>query len=644
MYVKEIQINNYGAIKDMEYKFKFSADGNPKPVVFIGANGTGKTLLLSIIVDSLIEMKRNFYNDIPEVSGDNYYRVASKRYIRSNENSAYSRVVFNNKSFYTDLMVYNYDKFKDGFNPKIYQEVSLNNPTLIKNGFYKNVKSPNENVFEKEVFLYFPIERCYIPTWENRKNDKLMISFNNTSYLGYDNNTIIKTNLLQDIESWVLDVLLDKNLFEMKLIPNNNFSPGMHIILGKNTNIVNAINQVLNKVFINKYNSVHIGVTPKYHGTRQIHILGIENNQQADERMIVPTFSNLSSGEVMILGLILSILKSYDNLSDISSVTFDSMNGVVLIDEIDLHLHSDLLKDVLPSLIKMFPRIQFIITSHSPFFLFGMKETFGDECEFVIMPTGTITNHIEHFDEVEKCYSIIDDNYKKILSSLQKANEQLKIIKTPLIITEGKTDWKHIEHALSVFKKKGLFTDLDIAFLQYDFDLGDSKLESLLKNLSKISHANKIIGIFDSDSDIGKKYSSAYNFENNVYGCCIQDDAKRYNCGISIELLYSREDLKTCDETGRRLYLSDEFTEKSHQLKENSNIVCNNGTLIDAYKRGLIKIVDSGVFDNEENSLALSKSDFADYIYNEDGNFANVDVSSFKNILESIQSICKGEV
>lgn len=642
MYVKEIQINNYGAIKDMEYKFKFSADGNPKPVVFIGANGTGKTLLLSIIVDSLIEMKRNFYNDIPEVSGDNYYRVASKRYLRPNENSAYSRIEFDDDSFFVDLMVKDYSSFKESFSPQIYQQVNLRDSSLQKNGFYKHIVAPRDNVFKKEAFLYFPIERYYIPTWENKKNDRLKIAFNDESYLGYDDNTIIKSNLLQDLESWILDVLVDQNLYERHMVPNQNFPQGIPVLLGKNTNIFNTINKILSQVFINKFDSVRLGVTPKMHGTRQIEIIGKLNNQQ--EQMIVPKFSNLSSGETMIIGLMLSILKEYDNLSDISSITFDSMRGVVLIDEIDLHLHSDLLKDVLPSLIKMFPRIQFIITSHSPFFLFGMKGTFGDECEFVIMPTGTITNHIEHFDEVEKCYSIIDDNYKEILSSLQKANEQLNIIKTPLIITEGKTDWKHIEHALSVFKKKGLFTDLDIAFLQYDFDLGDSKLESLLKNLSKISHANKIIGIFDSDSDIGKKYSSAYNFENNVYGCCIQDDVNRYNCGISIELLYSREDLKTCDETGRRLYLSDEFTEKSHQLKENSNIVCNNGTLIDAYKRCLIKIVDSGVFDNEENSLALSKSDFADYIYNEDGNFANVDVSSFKNILESIQSICKGEV
>jgi hypothetical protein len=40
--------------------------------------------------------------------------------------------------------------------------------------------------------------------------------------------------------------------------------------------------------------------------------------------------------------------------------------GVALIDEIDLHLHPKWQMEVLPKLSKEFPRIQFIVTSHSP--------------------------------------------------------------------------------------------------------------------------------------------------------------------------------------------------------------------------------------------------------------------------------------
>lgn len=48
--------------------------------------------------------------------------------------------------------------------------------------------------------------------------------------------------------------------------------------------------------------------------------------------------------------------------------TYD-LQGIVLIDEIDLHLHMEMQKKILPFLITLFPNIQFIVTTHSPFIL-----------------------------------------------------------------------------------------------------------------------------------------------------------------------------------------------------------------------------------------------------------------------------------
>ena len=49
------------------------------------------------------------------------------------------------------------------------------------------------------------------------------------------------------------------------------------------------------------------------------------------------------------------------------------MQGVVLIDEIETHLHVDLQKKILPFLVSFFPRIQFIVTTHSPFVLSSLS-------------------------------------------------------------------------------------------------------------------------------------------------------------------------------------------------------------------------------------------------------------------------------
>lgn len=43
--------------------------------------------------------------------------------------------------------------------------------------------------------------------------------------------------------------------------------------------------------------------------------------------------------------------------------------GIVLIDEIETHLHLELQRVILPILTTIFPNIQFVVTTHSPLFL-----------------------------------------------------------------------------------------------------------------------------------------------------------------------------------------------------------------------------------------------------------------------------------
>lgn len=49
------------------------------------------------------------------------------------------------------------------------------------------------------------------------------------------------------------------------------------------------------------------------------------------------------------------------------------MQGVVLIDEIETHLHVELQKKILPFLVSFFPKIQFIVSTHSPFVLSSLS-------------------------------------------------------------------------------------------------------------------------------------------------------------------------------------------------------------------------------------------------------------------------------
>lgn len=48
--------------------------------------------------------------------------------------------------------------------------------------------------------------------------------------------------------------------------------------------------------------------------------------------------------------------------------------AIVLIEEVDCHIHPRWQRKILPSLTELFPDCQFIVTTHSPYILDGMSE------------------------------------------------------------------------------------------------------------------------------------------------------------------------------------------------------------------------------------------------------------------------------
>jgi predicted ATP-binding protein involved in virulence len=71
----------------------------------------------------------------------------------------------------------------------------------------------------------------------------------------------------------------------------------------------------------------------------------------------------LSSGFSSILSVYADLLTKVE----LRSIAPDEIDGVVFIDEIDAHLHVSLQRKIFSFLDKAFPRVQFIVTTHSPF-------------------------------------------------------------------------------------------------------------------------------------------------------------------------------------------------------------------------------------------------------------------------------------
>ncbi len=81
------------------------------------------------------------------------------------------------------------------------------------------------------------------------------------------------------------------------------------------------------------------------------------------------SFNTLSDGYSAIISIVTELLLRME-AHDVKSY---DLEGIVIIDEIETHLHVDLQKKILPFLTDFFPKIQFIVTTHSPFVLSSLS-------------------------------------------------------------------------------------------------------------------------------------------------------------------------------------------------------------------------------------------------------------------------------
>lgn len=83
------------------------------------------------------------------------------------------------------------------------------------------------------------------------------------------------------------------------------------------------------------------------------------------------SFATLSRGYAAILDIVTDLMMRME--THVTKIY--NMPGIVLIDEIETHLHIELQKKIMPILTRLFPQIQFIVTTHSPFVLNSIANT-----------------------------------------------------------------------------------------------------------------------------------------------------------------------------------------------------------------------------------------------------------------------------
>ncbi|NIM14206.1 MAG: AAA family ATPase [Candidatus Aminicenantes bacterium] len=416
MRLKELYIKNFRGFKELEIKFPGS-----NLLVFVGINGAGKSSILDCIAMFLSQFvgelcrKSSRENEFPITENDinidaeetsNKVTITIEEFLIDNTSeNDFSWIIEKNRSpgkhkskrrkptlsDYTDQI---YDKLnkQPGLNlPALAyyqnQKIILENHSKSKQKKYEfNQFYAYENAFKKGIhdfddfITWFRLEE----DWENEKKIEKGLDF-------------VNKNL--EVVRKALQTFLDK-------IPSADLSH-LRVVRSKN-----------NKVFrfdISHESSLVIEKTGKS--------LKIEQ---------------LSDGEKMLL-LVVSDLARRLAIANPGLDDVLQGKGIVLIDEIDLHLHPQWQREVVPALRRTFPNCQFLVTTHSPQVLSNVEK----ENIFIL----------ENYNIVEETPFTFGKDSNSILYELMNVGERPALVKEELDNLYRLIDAEKIEEARTELKR-----------------------------------------------------------------------------------------------------------------------------------------------------------------------------------------------
>lgn len=527
-------------------------------------------------------------------------------------------------------------------------------------------KKQAEKLFVENAICYFPPNRYEKPNWMGKSYYDISESEHPSvreKISGRLDKPILVENVTSRTLQWLLDVIADSRA-DVKLEGN---------LLNIDDSRTNAQNLLALRVARKNLETIMSEILSKeiYFGLNYRNAAGSRFNVNLTDNgePVALSLDALSTGQSALFNMFATIIR-YADMNDLNkSIELDKIKGIVVIDEAELHLHTNLQREVLPKLLKRFPKVQFVVSSHSPLFLLGMDEFYGkDKYEIYQMP-GAIKISSESFPEFERAYGYMSET-KRHQQEIQNAIDEHS--GKPLIITEGATDWKHMKAAYeSLAETHEEYRDMDFEFLEYapknsskndckklELEMGKDKLKSTCEQCSKLRRdlklrqASKLIFIADRDDDnikkfLGKEDEPRYiNWGNNVFSFVLPLPPHREETpSICIEHYYTDEEIKTpecINGIKRRLYMGKEFHKNGISLDEKLTCLDKNSCGEDS-----IKIIDGGskkqvflISDyNNENNLALPKMDFAENILNKVEGFDQMNFDNFQLIFDLVKKI-----
>ncbi|MBY0282430.1 MAG: AAA family ATPase [Sphingomonas sp.] len=502
MYLKQAVIENSGPLRRIDLDLLFSSEGAPMPLVLVGTNGGGKTNILSLITDALFEAAAAHYeNVLPAIgAGRAWFRLVGGRTTTVGTLGGFTLFRFEHAG---ETLIY---KEKAGtVDPnEAKQRVPADFTDWVQWPVEGSVKEfpvtddTSRRIFEEGVYAYFPSSRSEIPYWLNRESLPKTEFDVFTAFTKRMRTPIFVERSLDQLKQWLISVILESRA-HIGYAVGQDQSIELHVLSDVNATIISErvltqCNVILRRVLDDEQ------VRFVWLGRKSPDKIAVARQHD----IMLPNLDALSGGQSILLGLFGTLLRYGDQSNSGQALELEKIEGICVVDEIDAHIHVDLQHRILPSLIKLFPRVQFIISSHSPLFVIGMEKEFGtDGFQLVEMPGGhTVT--AESYSEFGKAM--------QALTATEAFNQRLLLEAAqpglPIVFVEGETDTPYIRRAAQLLNRAELLERCDIQWIGakddggQGFHTGKAALDhtlAVLRANPKLSN-RPVLLLYDSDA------------------------------------------------------------------------------------------------------------------------------------------------
>jgi len=329
MKVKKLRLNNFRGIQEMDLEFDKQIN------LIVGNNGYGK----STILDALAILLSRLISRIRSSKGTG--RFFTVKDIKDGESEILNKISVNiNEELVTWQVRKNRGNIKTA--QKITNQEELRNiANRIQNELDEN---PELNL---PLSVYYSVNRAVIDVQLriNKRHD-----FNQLS--AYDNALSGTRNDFRLFFEWFRKQEDYEN--EQRLYPKQSTQKKLSVEYRDPQ--LQAVRTAIYE--LTGFSNIRIKRNP-------LRMEAQKNNSYFD-------IKQLSDGEKCLLAMVGDLAR---RLSIANPGLHDPLQGqgVVLIDEIDLHLHPEWQRRVIPALIKVFPSCQFIVSTHSPQILANVK-------------------------------------------------------------------------------------------------------------------------------------------------------------------------------------------------------------------------------------------------------------------------------